>query len=105
MNFNEEKLQREILVSKLLRDDSIKTENGLEKDKIEKFLTAIYLLFSIESRKIIGNDINDCKNEINFHSLIGFDKNNFDNKNRKITKKEILGLCNRFINLEIDRKF
>ena len=38
--------------------------------------------------------------EFNLNSLLGFDKNQYKIDNLKITKKEIIGLCNNFLNLE-----
>lgn len=70
----------------------------MEKDNFDKFLTNSYLLFSNESRKLIsGSNYLNSHQDNNFHSLIGFDFNNFKSQEGKITKKEILALCNNYL--------
>lgn len=100
IQLNEEKLQRDILVSKLLKDESMRIEAKFERNNLDKISTNIYLLFSTEARKILANSQNseansDYTNNINFMNLYGFDANKL--KDADITKKEIIGLCNRYI--------
>lgn len=99
MNLIEEKLHRDLLVSKLLRDDSIIIESGLEKNNFQKFITRSFLFFSKESRQLIVDSPSLNKQDVNFQALIGIDCNNFKDQSGKITKKEILGLCNKYITL------
>jgi hypothetical protein len=95
-------MKRDIVVSKLMYDESIAVDKYLANTFSDKVLSSIYMGLSAEARKVLldgYNNSNDVELDNEFHKIIGFQQEEFD-KSTPITNEIILNLCNNFIRLE-----
>jgi hypothetical protein len=91
------KRMRDVVVSKLLFDQSIVIDKCMADNFNDKVLSSLYNALSLKSRTILSNGYENQTNE--FHRLIGFDKDSIK-PDTPITNGIILNLCNGFICLD-----